>query len=202
MRCGTLGALLPPSACLASQGRVNAGEQLGLHRGLMSPLPKGTSLVPLPSIPPTAALGPTLKASGHPQPPPSFAAPPRPSPHPSANPGCPRSPRQSGGTCPGTPTVWGRRGAGARSPASRGKRSPAERRLLLSKPNFLAGLRESRGLPPPLPSRGERSEPISLNWFNLFSGADVKYFVIGDKFTFSEVRNQMQRLQVADNEIN
>lgn len=54
----------------------------------------------------------------------------------------------------------------------------------------------------PLPSRGERSELVSVNWFNLFSGADVKHFVIGDNSTFSEVGNQTQRLQVADNEIN
>lgn len=67
----------------------------------------------------------------------------------------------------------------------RGARSPDECRLLSSKPNFLAGLRESRGAPPLLlPSRGERSEPVFLNWFNLFSGADVKHFVIGDNSTF------------------
>lgn len=41
-------------------------------------------------------------------------------------------------------------------------RSPAEHRLLLSKPNFLAGLRESQGAPPSLPSKGERSEPFFL----------------------------------------
>lgn len=81
-------------------------------------------------------------------------------------------------------------------------RSPAEHRLLLSKPNFLAGLRESQGAPPSLPSKGERSEPVFLNWFNLFSGADVKHFVTGDNSTFSEVENQTQRLQVADNELN
>lgn len=94
--------------------------------------------------------------------PPSFVAPPHPFPHLSENTGCPHSPRQRWGTCLGAPMVQGQRGAGAHSPTPvpRRKRSTAESRLLLSKPNILAGLWESQEAPPPLPSRGERSETV------------------------------------------
>lgn len=70
------------------------------------------------------------------------------------------------------------------SHSHRGELPPDERRLLSSKPNFLAGIQASRGALPPSTEQGERSELFSLNWFNLFSGADVKHFVIGDNSSF------------------
>lgn len=68
-----------------------------------------------------------------------FCSPTHPSPHLSENVG-------RGG---GHAQVHPRHGAGAHSPTPLplGKRLPAERRLLLSKPNFLAGLQESQGTP-------------------------------------------------------
>lgn len=179
--------MLAPGACTAGQGRVNVGEWLGLHWGHMSPGPRGPPWSPSPGShplwhrdPPWRCMGIRSTPSHLPPlgsrwwalalcivPPapgldprsilPSFAAPPHPSPHLSANAGCPPSPRQRGGTCRGAPVAQGRRGVGAHIPAPvpQGKRSPAERRLLLSKPNFLAGLRESRGAPPPCRAGGK-----------------------------------------------
>lgn len=206
---GTAGATLLLGACVAGQGRVNTGEWLGWRRdppwrcrGIRSPHQSGSGWWA-----PALCIIPPHSGAGSPLHPPLLCGSTASLP---ALLGKRRLPTQppavlvEGGTCSGAPTAQGWRGAGAHGPAPtpRGRHSPAEHRLLLSKPNFLAGLWESRGAPPPLPSRGERSEPFFLNWFNLFSGADVKHFVIGDNSTFSEVGNQTRRLQVADNEIN
>lgn len=150
-----------------------ARSPLGTH----VPTPKGTSLVPLPSIPPALAPRPTLVAHGHPQPPLpllplrgswSWAlalsiVPPRqgwipppsspclqPPPRPLSEHRCLHSPQQRQGTCPGAPTAQGQRRAGLPSPTPVPwrKRSTAEHRLLLSKPNFLARLQPSPGAPP------------------------------------------------------
>uniref|UniRef100_A0A663FA38 Myosin XVIIIA n=1 Tax=Aquila chrysaetos chrysaetos TaxID=223781 RepID=A0A663FA38_AQUCH len=62
--CDTLGAVLPPGACVAGQGRVNAGERLGLHWGHTSPRPRGPPRSPSPVSHPVRYWDPPWRRMG------------------------------------------------------------------------------------------------------------------------------------------